>query len=139
MTVDSVIEWARSRQADQFTQTMTVQRPIGEAYYDEDIEMSVQEVVTIYTDLPCKISSIEAQGEDRQAGQTEVRIVELMVKFPVGTDVAMNDVVTITSSHFNTLDVGRHYRITDVDHREREIARRCAIEETNVPMLWEGS
>jgi hypothetical protein len=129
----------RAKQAEQFSQTCTVHRPVGEMTYDPDAQESTQPTELLYTGLPCKVTSNERAGSDVDAGETEVRLVDMMVKFPIDTDVAMNDVVTITASTYHPLSVGKQYRILDVDDREWQISRRCTIEETLVPMSWEGS
>lgn len=137
MSVDSAIARFRKRQADQFTQTCRIDRPVGETYYDPDAQESVQPVEPLYAAVPCKVTSNDRSGEDVQAGETEVRLLDVTIKFPVDTDVAMDDIVTITASKFHPLSVGKQYRITDVDDREWQISRRCVIEETLVPLLWE--
>jgi hypothetical protein len=83
------------------------------------------------------VSSDDRSGEDAKAAETVLRLVDHIIKFPVGQDVQMDDVVTITSSTYNPTDIGRQYRITDVDRREWQISRRCNVEETVVPQLNE--
>lgn len=135
MSIDTAIRRFRRRQEAQFTQRATIQRPVGEPVYDPEAQVSAQPVETVDTDVPCKITSGETQGSDVAAGQTSVRVTELVVKFPVATDARRDDIVTISDSLYDEPDIGRQYRITDVDRREWQIARRCAIEETSVAML----
>lgn len=137
MSIESALRRFRRKQADQFTQTANIDRPVGEMTYDPDLGTSVQQVVRRYTAVPCKVTANERQGLDVQVAETKVRIVDHTVKFGVDTDVAMDDLVTITSSTFSPLDVDRQYRITDIDRREWQVSRRCVVEEVMVPMLWE--
>lgn len=137
MSIDSAITRFRKKQAEQFTQTCNIDRPVGEPIFDPDTNQVTQPVERRYTALACKVSWNDRAGQDVEAGQTELRVVDAEVKFPVGTDVAKDDIVTITSSTFHALGVGKQYRISDVDDREWQISRRCVIEETLVPMLWE--
>lgn len=137
MSVASAVARFRAKQAEQFTQTCTIHRPVGEVTYNPDTQQSTQDYELLHTGMACKVAANDRAGEDRQAAETEVRLVDSTIKFPVGTDVAMDDIVTITASTFHALSVGKQYRISDVDDREWQIARRCTIEETLVPRLWE--
>jgi hypothetical protein len=138
VSIDSAIRRFRAKQAGQFSQTALLQRPVGETVYDPNTQASVQPVVTIYTGVPCKVSTMgREQGSEVSAGQTEVRVTDLEAKFPIDADVLHGDLLTIVTSTFNTQDIGRQFRVTQIDRREWQISRKCAIEETIVPVLNE--
>jgi hypothetical protein len=127
----------RRRQADQLTARATIRRPLGAPIYDPELGQSVQPVAVIGTDVPCKVTALESFGRDAAAGQTEIRINQHMVKLPVGTDVRTHDVLELTASQHNPADVGLVVRVTDVDRREWQIARRCIVEEITAPTVWQ--
>lgn len=137
--IGAALEFFRDRQAEQFTATADVVRPIGEPAFDASTGLVAQTVETVYEDEPCKVSSNDRAGQDVQAGETEVLLVDSTVKFAVALDVHANDLVRIVTSTHNPTDVGKVYRITDVDDREWQISRRCVVEETIVPMIDAGS
>lgn len=136
MSIPGALARFQARQAAQFTQRATIQRRVGEPTFTPE-DGYRQEVTTIAADVPCKVTSNERQGQDVQAGQTEARIVDHEVKFPVGTLVEKDDLVTVTASVHNPQDTDRTYRVTDIDRREWQISRRCIIEEVLVPTLYE--
>lgn len=135
----AALEFFGDRQAEQFTAIADIVRPIGEPAFDESTGLVAQTVETVYEDEPCKVSSSDRAGQDVQAGETELRLVDRTIKFAVALDLHPNDLVTIVSSTFNPTDVGKVYRITDVDDREWQVSRRCVVEETTVPMIDAGS
>lgn len=136
---DTALDFFRDRQAEQFTATADVLRPIGEPTFNEMTGVVTQTVETAYEDEPCKVSSNDRAGQDIQAGETEMRLIDSTIKFAVALEVYKDDVVRIVSSTYNPTDVGKTYRITDVDDREWQISRRCVVEETLVPMIDAGS
>lgn len=136
---DAALEFFQDRQAEQFTATADIRRPIGEPTLNEDTGQVTQTTETVYEDEPCKVTSNDRAGQDAQAGETEVRLVDSTIKFAIETDVHPNDLVTIVTSIHNPTDVGKTYRTTDVDDREWQISRRCVVEETIVPMIDAGS
>jgi hypothetical protein len=138
VSITSALARFRAKQAEQFTQTGRIDRPTGEPAYDPNTRQSAQPVTTITT-KPCKVTSGGTQGNDTDVGETTARIVGHEIKFPVGTDLQYLDIVTILSSKFDPSDVGRQYRVLDVDRREWQISRLARIEETVVPLLNEDS
>lgn len=139
MSVDTAITRFREAQADQFTQTATVTRPTGDVEFDEDTGLETRPADVIATGEPCKTTAVEQIGTDRTVGHADVRFNDLMVKFRHDLDVQRNDIVTITDSVYNPADIGLTYRVTDIDRREWQIARRCIVEEITVPHVEEGS
>lgn len=136
MSLDSVLRRARKRQAAQFTDTAMVVRPVGEITYDPDTGESVQQVETLHASIECKVKAISQVGFDVPAGQTSVRLLAREIEFPVGTDLAEDDVVKVTASVFNPTDVGVSFRVTDVDRRTWQACRRVSVEESTAPILW---
>lgn len=139
MSIATAITRFRLRQAEQFTQKATVRRPLGQMVYDAELGEDVQFVAVLHVDAPCKVTALSdtSKGRDVQAGETKVRLADGEIKFHVGLDVAVDDLVEITGSLYHPLSVGKHYRVTDVDEREWQIAHKCVIEETIVPTLRE--
>lgn len=135
----TALDYFRGQQAEQFTATADVNRPIGEPTFNEVTGAVAQTVRLVYEAEPCKVSSNDRAGQDVEAGETELRLVDSTIKFGIETEVYKDDLVTIVSSTHNPLDVGKTYRITDVDDREWQISRRCVVEETLVPMIDAGS
>lgn len=138
MSIESAVTRFRAKQAEQFSQTADIYRPVGEPTFTPE-DGYAQPVVTVTAGVACKVTSNERQGQDVQAGETEVRLLDHTIKFPVDTPVEVNDIVEVTASTYNPLDTGITYRITDVDRREWQISRRCVIEEVIVPLLHGGS
>lgn len=133
MSVDSALRRFRGKQAEQFTQTARIDRPIGLPVYDPETRTTSQPVRTIGTKA-CKTTNQDINGVDVQVGETTVRTVVNLVKFEPGTDLENRDLITIVSSKYNPSDVARQYRVLDVDRREWQIARRATIEEVVVPL-----
>lgn len=136
MSLDSVLKRARKRQAVQFTDVAAVLRPVGEIYYDPASGQSVQPTVTLHASLECKVKTQSQVGFDVQAGQTAVRLNSREVEFPIGTDLAEDDVIVILASKYSPADIGQRYRVTDLDRRTWQACRRAAVEESTAPILW---
>ena len=133
MSIDTAIKRFRSKQAGQFTDEATVSRPVGEMTYDPDFG-SVQDYDEVYSG-ECKIRPADRTGNEVGAGQTEVLIVDSTGKFPVDTDLQMDDIVTVTASLYDAGMVGRQYRISSAPSDGWQIARVVVLEETVVPAL----
>lgn len=137
MSIDTAIRRFRERQAAQFTDFATIRRPVGEPTFDEDTGLATQEYETVGTLRPCKLTAHDPASRKVPAGETQLRVVTLQLKFPVEEDVQPDDIATITASTYNPTDVGKSYRIVSVDPRTWQISRLCEIEETLVPLLNE--
>lgn len=135
MSVQGAITRFRRKQAEQFTATARVDRPIGLPAYDPDTQQSVQTVEVVGT-FPCKLTNLETTGVAVETAQTTVREVGHLIKFPVGTDVTNRDIVTILTTTYGS-DAGRQFTVDDVDRREWQISRRCTVTETVVPLSHE--
>lgn len=137
MSVDSAITRFRRRQAAQFSDRATIRRPVGEMGFDEDTGLASQEYETVGTNRPCKVVRDDRAGRNVNAGETTLLVSSRLVRFPPEEDAEVNDVVTITSSTYNPTDVGRSWRVADIERHTWQIARSCYVEETLAPQLNE--
>lgn len=139
MSIATAITRFRSRQADQFSDEAIVSRPTGEL----DTDPSTGEVTQDYDDVyegVCKIRPADRSGSDVTAGETTLRMIDMVGKFPVDEDIQKDDIVTVTASLYDASMVGRQYRVTEVPADAWQIARVVGLEETLVPELnVEGS
>lgn len=137
MTIDAAITRFRRRQAAQFTDRATIRRPIGEPTFDTETGLAGQEYETVGTGRPCKFVRDDRAGRDVSAGETSLLVASLVIRFPVEEDVEVHDVITITRSTYNPSDVGRSWRVADLERHTWQIARNCNVEETVAPPLNE--
>lgn len=137
MTIDAAISRFRTRQAAQFSDRATIQRPTGEPVFDEMTGRATQEYETVGTSRPCKFVRDDRAGRDVTAGDTVVLVSSKLARFPVEEDVQVHDIVTVTSSTYNPTDVGRSWRVADIERHTWQIARNCYVEETVAPPLNE--
>lgn len=138
MSIESAITRFRDRQADQFADEATVSRQDGDLETDPDTGAVTRNFDIVYTG-PCKIRPAERTGNDTTAGETEVRLVTMVGKFPVDSDIRTHDVVTVDDSTYDTGMIDRQFRVTDVPADSWQIARVAYLEETVVPELHGGS
>lgn len=138
MSIATALARFRVKQAEQFSDTATVVRPVGEPEFTG--EHYSQDAVTIYTDEPCKIRPAAIGGEDQSgAGETLVSTPDSEAKFAVNSDLRIGDVVTVTASLYDAGMVGRTYRVKRVPADAWQIARVAVLEETIAPTLNEVS
>lgn len=133
MTIDAAITRFRRRQAAQFTDRATILRPVGEPDFDENAGRATQQYETVGTNRPCKFVRDDRSGRNVDAGETSVLVASILIRFPVEEDVDTHDVITVTSSLYNPLDVGRSWRVADLERHTWQIARNCVVEETIAP------
>lgn len=133
MSFDTTLEFFRDQQAEQFTDSATVNRPVGEMTYDPDAG-SVQDYDEVYSG-ECKIRPADRSGNEVGAGQTEMVILDSTGKFPVDADLQKDDIVVVTASTYDAGMVGRQYRISSAPADGWQIARVTVLEETLVPAL----
>lgn len=139
MSIESAIDRFRGKQAEQFSETVTITRPIGEATFDDETGEYAQATETAY-DGPAKVrpnTRSGSTGEDRQVGQTEARILDMIVRLPVDTDVREDDVIAVTDSTYDVGMPGRSFRVTDAPADGWQIARSVIAVEVLVPQLNE--
>lgn len=138
MSIASAIDRFRARQADQFTATATIRRETGASTTNPTTGVVSKPSTTVAVDEPCKVLAVDSSGEEVQAAETIVSEIDVRIRFAVGTDVERDDLVDITSSTYNPLDVGRTYRVLAVDRREWQISRTVLAREVLAPMEHPG-
>jgi hypothetical protein len=138
MTVDGAITRFRLRQAAQFSDRATIQRPTGEPGYDEASGLSTQDYDTVGTARPCKFVRDDRSGRIVDAGESRLLVSSSTIRFAHDEDIEVDDVVTVTASTYNPTDVGRSWRVADIERHTWQIARNCTVEETVAPLLNEG-
>lgn len=134
MSIESAIARFRTKQADQFSDTVTVARQVGELITDSETGEVTRDFTPIYAGL-CKIRPADRAGQDVHVGETELRRLTMVGKFPVDEDIRKDDVVTVTASRFDATMVGRQYRVTEHPADGWQIAKVVGLEETLVPEL----
>lgn len=139
MSIETAIERFRTKQAEQFSDTGTLHRPVGEPTTDPDTGAVTQDYDEVYDALPGKIRPAERRGSDIEAGETEVRVFDMTGKYPVDSDIRHGDIYTVTASTYDATMVGRQYRVAEAPADAWQIAKVISLEETLVPLDEEGS
>lgn len=134
MSIASAITRFRTRQAAQFSDTVTVRRQVGEASTDSITGGVTRNRDVVYSG-PCKVRPADRSGFDVHAGETEFRRIAMVGKFPVDQDIRKDDLVTVTASTFDATMVGRQYRVTDHAADGWQIAKVVGLEELLVPVV----
>lgn len=106
------LESMQATVADTFVDAASVARGTAPTFNSDTGTYSAGGATT-YTG-PCKIRLAPRVGQDIDAGETEIRGADFNGHFPVDTDMAVNDVVTVTASATDPAIVGRRLRVTDV-------------------------
>jgi hypothetical protein len=134
MSIASAITRFRARQAEQFSDEVIVSRAVGDLETDSTTGAVTQPYDEVYEGV-CKIRPAGRSADDVSAGDTELRLVDMLGKFPVDTDLRKDDIVTVAASTYDASMVTRQYRITEVPADAWQIARVVGLEETLVPAL----
>lgn len=134
MSIETAIARFRARQAEQFSDEITFSRPAGELVTDSETGAVTQPYEDAY-EGPCKIRPADRGGNDVDAGETELRMVDMVGKFPVDSDIRKDDIGVVTASEYDASMVGRQYRVTEAPADGWQIARVVGLEETLVPEL----
>lgn len=121
---------ARSRraQARLYRSECQIARASGPKVFDPETGDTVQPTRTVYLGV-CQFRPAGYVGRDAEAGQREVRFLASVVKLPPDTDVARNDLLTVTASTYDPGLVGRTFRVTDVPGNDWQVAREAMVEE----------
>jgi hypothetical protein len=128
MSLDSAINYFRSKQAALFAATCTITRSVGEPTFNPSTgEYTPAGTTTIYTGA-CNVRP-RGSGSDVQVGEQELRLSTYVGKLPVNTAVKKDDVLTVTASTYDAGMVGKSFRITDVPSDGWQIARAVGLEE----------
>lgn len=139
MSIATAISRFRAKQAEQFSDSATIRRPVGEPEFDTVTEQYTQDVITIYTG-PCKLRPVAIRGEDEaNAGETVVAVPDSECKFPVDTDVQRGDIVTITGSLYDAGMTGKTFTVGRVPSDAWQISRIVILQEIIPPLLNEVS
>lgn len=140
MSIATAVARFREKQAEQFSDTANVVRPVGEPDFDPDTEQYTQDAVTIYSDEPCKIRPASVRGEHRdEIGETNVGTPDYDGKFAVNADFQRGDVVTVTASLYDSSMVGKTFTVKQAPADAWQIARVVTLEEYLPPLLNEVS
>jgi hypothetical protein len=131
VSLDAAISRFRRRQADLFRDEATVSRPptpTAGVISTTDNTFTPTAPTEVY-DGPCLLRSFTWEGSDAQYGDIEIRLRRLRAKFPVDTDIRMDDVVVPTTSIHDESLVGVGFRVTDVFRDGWQISRVAILEE----------
>lgn len=131
MSIDSAINRFRSRQAEQFTTTVAVTRPATTGTYTRD-DGYQRPATTVYEGV-CKIRPAEQRGSEPQSGERQIGVLDFVGKFPVDTELARDDIVTVTDSGHDARLVGKRFKVTDTLLDEWQIAAVYALEHIAAP------
>lgn len=135
MSIETAIARFRTRQADQFTTTATVNRPIGEPVFDPQTGDVTQDYELTFSG-GCKIRPDSTRSTaEVDAGETSVALPDFNAKFPVDTDIQRGDVVLVTASRHDAGMVGKTYTVAMAQNDEWQIARVAILDQTVVPLL----
>jgi len=135
MTVDTAIARFRRRQADVFRDTATVTRPgTADGTIDPTTGVYTPPTTTTVYQGPCLLRGFAWEGTDAQYGDIEVRLRRVRCKFPVDSDIRMDDVVVPSASVYDPSLVGKSFRVTDAPGDGWQISRWTIVEEITEPV-----
>jgi hypothetical protein len=134
VSVDGAIARFRRRQLDLFRDTATVTRPgsSGGTISTSDGIYTPPTGTVVYSGA-CLLRGFQWEGTDARYGDVEVRLRRVRGKFPVDTDIDMDDVVVPTASIYDPSMVGVAFRVTDAPTDGWQIARWVILEEITTP------
>lgn len=127
MTLDTALTRWRTREEAQFRSTCTIKRNDGEPVFDPGTGQYTQAEVVVY-DGACKVKLAAREGEDVEAGETEVRLLDFILTLPADTAVQKDDRVLVDSSPDTGL-AGKQFRVTDVLVTDWQVTRKAVLEE----------
>lgn len=129
MTLASALEYFRQREAQLRSSEVIVERSAGDGVFDEDTGEIEESVPDVIYEGPALVRPTTWVGADVQAGEREVRLRGIRVKFPPDTAVRKDDDVFIVASKHDAGLVGASFRITDVLRDDWQITRVALAEE----------
>lgn len=110
-----------------FVEACTVERSDGEPVFNSTSGEYTAPTVETYVG-PCKIRLAPRVGEDVHVGETEIRRSEFNGHFPADTEVAVDDVVTVTASTTDEALIGQRLRVTDIALGSWQLERIAVLE-----------
>lgn len=137
MSVESAIRRFRRKQIRQASDTVTVARPTGDPVTNSETGAVTQPSTEVYAGK-AKIRPAGQAGRDVETGETELRRIVSVAKFPPDTDIHKDDIITVTASRFDATMVGRQYRAVEHPGDGWQIAKTVLIEEVLVPQVLDA-
>jgi hypothetical protein len=102
----------------------------GERVLDEDSGQYVDTPGELKYAGKAKIQTVDALGQDNQAGERVVVQTRFRVDLPMSAPAAaVDDVFTVTASSLDPELVGCRFRVASLVHKTFMTARRLAVEE----------
>lgn len=77
----------------------------------------------------CRVQTYEPQESTPDSGGHTYSVQRYAVHVPVGTNAAVDDIVTITAAAMDPDLAGRHYIVTALLHKTFATAHRLAVDE----------
>jgi hypothetical protein len=106
----------------------TVTRP-GESITDPETGEVTPSLTDVYSG-PCKVQQTISQASNPTAGSHAFTVQDSRVDFPVSAGpLAVDDVVTITSSALDPQLVGTVFRVVELFHKSMATAQRTRVEQ----------
>ena len=129
MSVDTAIARFRQRQRDVLRDEATVTRPgVGGTLDSVTGVWTPAADVDVYTG-PCLLRALAWEGTDAIIGDDLARKRRVRAKFPVDTDIQVDDIVVPTASTYDLSLIGVSFRVTDGFRDGWQIARVAILEE----------
>jgi hypothetical protein len=128
MSLQTAIAYFRSRQASLFVDTATVYRPTTGGTFTSG-SVWVPTVATILYTGPCLMRAFTWEGTGVESADQPVRLRGLFAKFPVDTDIEMDDVVVASASTYDASLVGVGFKVTDAFRDGFQICRKAILQE----------
>lgn len=129
MSVDSAIARFRRRQADLFRDEGTLSRPVTGGSLNTTTGVWTPTTTAEIYSGPCLLRSFTWEGTDVEFGEIEIRLRRLRAKFPVDTDVQLDDIFVPSASIHDESLIGLSFRVTDVVRDGWQIVRIAIMEE----------
>lgn len=129
MSLDSAIARFRRRQAAVFRDTATVTRPVAGGTLDPATGVWTPAADVDVYDGPCLLRALAWEGTDAIIGDDLARKRRVRAKFPVDTDMQVDDVVVPTASTYDPSLIGVSFRVSDVFRDGWQIVRTAILEE----------
>jgi hypothetical protein len=129
VTLDSMVARSRRRQADLFRDEGTLSRLATTGSLNPTTGVWTPGATTVIYTGACLLRAFTWEGTDVQFGDIEVRLRRVRAKFPVDTDVQIDDVFVASASTYDESLVGISFRVTDAFRDGWQISRVCIMEE----------